>query len=72
MPRARSATEAYVGRALGLNPDREDRDVGTAFVVAPLLTPDMRDLIVLFERHEVQYMVVGGFAVNYYGYVRSR
>ncbi|MFO8074099.1 MAG: hypothetical protein R6V85_19745 [Polyangia bacterium] len=35
-----------------------------------LLTDDMRDLLELFERHEVSYAVVGGFAVNYYGYAR--
>lgn len=56
---------------MDLSADREDRNVGDARVVAPLLTPDMRDLIALFEKHEVRYMVVGGFAVNYYGYVRT-
>lgn len=33
-------------------------------------SPDMRDLIVLFESHAVEYLIVGGFAVNYYGYLR--
>jgi len=36
-----------------------------------LLTTDMRDLLRLFQRHDVQYVLVGGFAVNYYGYVRT-
>ncbi len=32
----------------------------------------MKDLLGLFQRHGVQYvLVVGGFAVNYYGYVRT-
>lgn len=35
-----------------------------------ILTDDMKDLIALFERHGVVYAVVGGFAVNYYGYPR--
>jgi len=36
-----------------------------------LLTEDMEDLIRIFEENEVEYVVVGGFAVNYYGYVRT-
>lgn len=36
-----------------------------------LFTEDMRDLIEFFEKHEVEYVLVGGFAVNYYGYVRT-
>ena len=32
---------------------------------------DMKDLITLFEKYSVQYLLVGGFAVNYYGYVRT-
>ncbi len=31
---------------------------------------DMKDLISLFHKHEVVYALVGGFAVNYYGYSR--
>ena len=36
-----------------------------------LFTQDMKDLIEAFERNRVQYVLVGGYAVNYYGYVRS-
>ncbi len=35
------------------------------------LTQDMKELIEAFERHEVSYVLVGGFAVNFHGYVRS-
>ena len=35
-----------------------------------LLTNDMRDLVRLFEKHGVQYLLVGGFAVSHYGYPR--
>lgn len=35
------------------------------------LTPDMKDLIDIFETKSVQYMLVGGFAVICYGYVRT-
>lgn len=31
---------------------------------------DMKDLISLFHKHDVAYALVGGFAVNYYGYTR--
>ena len=36
-----------------------------------IFTEDMRDLIELFEQNAVQYALVGGFAVNFYGYVRT-
>ena len=36
-----------------------------------IFTKDMKDIIDLFEKHKVQYALVGGFAVIYYGYVRS-
>jgi len=35
------------------------------------LTQDMKDLILLFNKHEVDYMLVGGFAVICYGYIRT-
>ena len=31
----------------------------------------MKDLIELFNSNDVEYALVGGFAVNYYGYVRT-
>lgn len=30
----------------------------------------MKDLVALFHEHGVEYAIVGGFAVNYYGYLR--
>ena len=36
-----------------------------------IFTSDMRELIEIFERRGVEYVLVGGFAVNYYGYVRT-
>ena len=36
-----------------------------------LFSKDMKELIELFERFHVEYALVGGFAVNYYGYVRT-
>ena len=36
-----------------------------------ILTEDMKDLLTLFGEHRVRYVLVGGFAVNYYGYVRT-
>ncbi len=34
------------------------------------LSRDMRELIEYFEKQGVQYLLVGGYAVNYYGYSR--
>jgi len=31
----------------------------------------MTELLELFEKHRVLYVVVGGYAVNFYGYVRT-
>lgn len=36
-----------------------------------LLSQDMRGLVEIFERRNVEYVVVGGYAVNYHGYSRS-
>ncbi len=36
-----------------------------------IFTQDMKDLIEIFESFKVNYALVGGFAVNYYGYVRT-
>jgi len=36
-----------------------------------LFSKDMKDLLNLFRQHDVQYVLVGGHAVNYYGYVRT-
>lgn len=36
-----------------------------------LFTADMKDLMRLFDEHHVEYVLVGGFAVIYYGYVRT-
>jgi predicted nucleotidyltransferase len=32
---------------------------------------DMKDLVALFLKHDVQFAVCGGFAVAHYGYVRA-
>ena len=36
-----------------------------------LFSADMKKLIWLFEEHDVDYTLVGGHAVNFYGYVRA-
>jgi hypothetical protein len=35
-----------------------------------LFSDDMKELLEIFEKERVKYMVVGGHAVNYYGYMR--
>ena len=32
---------------------------------------DMKELLVLFSKHDVRFAVCGGFAVAHYGYVRA-
>jgi len=36
-----------------------------------ILTQDMKEFIELLEKYQVEYVIVGGFAVNYYGYIRT-
>lgn len=36
-----------------------------------ILTQDMKEFIALLEKYQVEYVIVGGFAVNYYGYIRT-
>jgi 2-hydroxy-3-keto-5-methylthiopentenyl-1-phosphate phosphatase len=35
------------------------------------LHPDFKDFLRLLNSHEVEYLVVGGYAVGYHGYPRS-
>jgi hypothetical protein len=35
------------------------------------LTQDFKEFLQLLNDHEVEYLVVGGYAVNFYGYVRT-
>jgi predicted nucleotidyltransferase len=36
-----------------------------------IITQDMLDFIRLLKHHKVKYVIVGGFAVIYYGYIRT-
>ena len=36
-----------------------------------LITEDMIDFILFLKKHRVKFVLVGGFAVSYYGYVRT-
>ncbi len=35
------------------------------------LPPDFKEFLRLLNSHEVEYLLVGGYAVNYYGYPRA-
>lgn len=35
------------------------------------LPQDFKELLKLFNEHEVEYLVIGGYAVGYYGYPRA-
>jgi hypothetical protein len=36
-----------------------------------LFSDDMKELVGLFEKHDVRYAVCGGFAVAHYGFIRA-
>jgi predicted nucleotidyltransferase len=36
----------------------------------PQLTPDFRDFLSLLNSEQIEYLVIGGYAVGHYGYVR--
>lgn len=35
------------------------------------IPPDFKDFLKLLNEHKVQYLLIGGYAVNYHGYVRA-
>ncbi len=35
------------------------------------LLPDFKEFLRLLEEHEVEYLLIGGYAVGFYGYVRA-
>lgn len=37
----------------------------------PDISPDMRDFLELLIKHNVQFALCGGFAVTYYGFIRT-
>lgn len=37
----------------------------------PDISPDMRDFLALLIKHNVQFALCGGFAVTYYGFIRT-
>jgi hypothetical protein len=36
-----------------------------------LLPPDFKDFLKLLNSHKVEYLLIGGYAVGYYGYSRA-
>jgi hypothetical protein len=40
-------------------------------MVTPLLPPDFKEFLRLLNESKVEYLLVGGYAVSYYGYVRA-
>ncbi len=36
-----------------------------------LLPPDFKDFLKLLNSRRVEYMLIGGYAVNYYGFSRA-
>ncbi len=35
------------------------------------LPPDFKELLKLFNAHQIEYLLIGGYAVGYYGYPRA-
>lgn len=40
-------------------------------MATPLLPPDFKEFLKLLNSHGVEYLLVGGYAVGYYGYPRA-
>jgi hypothetical protein len=45
--------------------------IGEWFMAAIELHPDFKDFLRLLNSHDVEYLVVGGYAVGYHGYPRA-
>ena len=39
--------------------------------MAPALPPDFKEFLKLLKEHDVQYLLIGGYAIGYYGYPRA-
>lgn len=48
-----------------------DGDAGEAPRVAQDISPDMREFVQLLLQHDVRFALCGGYAVTYYGFVRT-
>ncbi len=40
-------------------------------MATPVLPPDFKQFLQLLDKHGVEYLLIGGYAVSYYGYVRA-
>jgi hypothetical protein len=40
-------------------------------MATPLLPPDFKEFLQLLNANHVEYLLIGGYAVGYYGYVRA-
>lgn len=62
-----------MGSNLEIGADGQESKLGKGTLVAAahVLSDDMRELLDLFRELAVEYAIVGGFAFNYYGYVRT-
>lgn len=40
-------------------------------MATPLLLSDFKEFLRLLNKNEVEYLLIGGYAVGYYGYVRA-
>jgi len=40
-------------------------------MATPLLPPDFKEFLKLLNANHVEYLLIGGYAVGYYGYVRA-
>ena len=39
--------------------------------MAMTLPPDFKEFLRLLKEHDVRYLLIGAYAVNYHGYVRA-
>lgn len=56
------------------HPARESREsslFGNLFIAMILFPKDFHDFLKLLSEHDVRYMIVGGYATGYHGYVRA-
>lgn len=40
-------------------------------MATPLLPPDFKEFLRLLNENKAEYLLIGGYAVGYYGYVRA-
>src|SRR5215470_5978085 len=67
----RRGSAVWAKNLLTKGPEAEVGSLGVSLVATILLPPEFKRLLSALRSNQVEYLVVGGYAVIYHGYVRT-